>query len=435
MSFASPRFLNRIGGQMALLVVVSLIVIHAIITASILVGEHERRNFWRDDPDAFVAAVRMVAAATPAERTRIIGDVTRAFPAIGLRPAAAMPAKTGSEGHWLRFMGERLGPGFALAVPASAPRSVAVRLPDGAVYAARLPRDEGPPFLGGPIATTIMFVVFSVTLLGLWAARALRKPLSAFARAAEGFSLDGNVAALPERGPDEIRAVARALNTMQARIRKLVDDRTRMLAALGHDLRTPITRLRLRSEFVGDVDLRGQMLRDLEQMRVMTDGVLSFLRDGEAREAATRIDLASSLQTIRDEFADLGHAVHFDGPDHLVITARPNDLQRAVTNLVDNAVRHGSEAWVRLVAAPEAVTIAVEDNGPGIPDASMAAMLEAFVRGEAARTMDDRAGFGLGLAIARAVAEAHDGTLTLHDRAPHGLIARIALPPIMAAAG
>lgn len=161
----------------------------------------------------------------------------------------------------------------------------------------------------------------------------------------------------------------------------------------------------------------------------MTDGALSFLRDGEPREAATRIDLASSLQTICDEFGDLGHAVRYEGPDHAVVTARPHDLQRAVSNLVDNAVRHGTEALVRLAATPEAVTIEVADNGPGIPDVGKEAMLEAFVRGENARTMDDRAGFGLGLSVARTVSEAHGGTLTLHDRARHGLIARITLPP------
>jgi signal transduction histidine kinase len=340
-----------------------------------------------------------------------------------------MPTASGSEDHWLHFLEERLGAGFHLATPPNAPHSVAVRLPDGTIFTAHLPQRFEPPFLGGPIATTVMFVVLSVTLLGLWAARALTRPLSAFAETAENFSLDGDVAALPEKGPEEIRTVARALNRMRERIRKLVDDRTRLLAAMGHDLRTPITRLRLRSEFVGDEELRGHMLRDLDQMKAMTDGVLSFLRDGEPREAATRVDLACSLQTICDQFGDLGHAVRYEGPGHLTITARPDDLQRAVANLVDNAVRHATSTVVRLAATPQSVVIEVEDDGPGIPDDSKEAMLEAFVRGEAARTMDDRAGFGLGLSIARAVAEAHGGRLSLHDRVPHGLIARITLPP------
>ena len=429
MSFTRPRIFNRIGGQMAIVIVVSLIAIHAVITASILLSQREGWDARFDDPGAFVAAVRMIAAAAPAERTRITADFDRAFADMNLRPAAAMPAKAAESSSWLGFLEGRLGAGFHLATPADAPQTVAVRLPDGAVFTARLPQRFDPPFLAGPVAITILFVVLSVGLLGIWAARALRKPLSGFAKAAESFSLDGDVAALPEKGPEEIRAVAKAINTMRARIRKLVDDRTRLLAAMGHDLRTPITRLRLRSEFVGDDELRGHMLRDLDQMKAMTDGVLSFLRDGQPREAATSIDLASSLQTICDQFADLGYTVSYEGLAHLTVTARPDDLQRAVANLVDNAVRHGTRTVVRLAATPQAAAIDVEDDGPGIPDASKEAMLEAFVRGEAARTMDDRAGFGLGLSIARAVAEAHGGRLSLHDRAPHGLIARITLPP------
>jgi signal transduction histidine kinase len=197
---------------------------------------------------------------------------------------------------------------------------------------------------------------------------------------------------------------------------------------MGHDLRTPITRLRLRSEFIPDNGLRAEMLRDLDQMNAMTEGVLVFLRDGQTREALAVVDTASSLQTICDQFADLGHDVRYEGPDHATLTARPDDLRRAVANLVDNAVRYGAHTVVRLIVNDASLCIAVEDDGPGIVDASKEAMMEAFVRGDDARTMDDRAGFGLGLAIARTVAEAHGGNLTLLDRAPHGLVARIVFP-------
>jgi signal transduction histidine kinase len=315
----------------------------------------------------------------------------------------------------------------AAAQSGDAAPALAIRMPDGGVLTAQLPAHGEPPRLAGPLSFTLMFVVVSVTLLALWATRALRTPLSGFAKAAEGFSLDGDVAALPERGPEEIRAVAKAFNRMRDRIKKLVDDRTRLLAAMGHDLRTPITRLRLRSEFIGDEELRRQMLRDLDQMKAMTDGVLSFLRDGQTREAVTAIDIASVLQTVCDQYTDMGYAVFYEGPAHLTLAARPDDLQRAVANLVDNAVRHGASTVLRLAATAETAMIEVEDDGPGIPDERKDAMLEAFVRGEEARTMDDRSGFGLGLSIARTIAEAHGGTLTLHGRTPHGLIARITL--------
>lgn len=139
MSFARPRFLNRIGGQMAILIVVSLIAIHAVITTSLLLSQRDGWDAHFDEPGAFVTAVRMIAAAPSNERARVTADITRAFPAMKLRPAAAMPAARGGADSWLGFLAQRHGPGFHLAVPADAPQSVAVRLPDGAVFTARLP--------------------------------------------------------------------------------------------------------------------------------------------------------------------------------------------------------------------------------------------------------------------------------------------------------
>ncbi len=436
MSTLRSLLLNRIGSQITLLILASLLVIHAIITASLFLGRDEA---WEpnESPGSFVALVQLLAATAADQRPRLIADIAHAFPNLAMTTVAAMPADPGAVGgdYRLRFLGHRLGPQFKLAALPVAPAAatadqlaLAVRLPDGQVLTARLPRGRELPFMGGPIAMTILFIVFTITLLGIWAALALRKPLAGFAKAAEGFNLFGDFAPLPERGPEEIRAVAGAFNRMRERIKKLVDDRTRLLAALGHDLRTPITRLRLRSEFVADEGLRRHMLRDLDQMKAMTDGVLSFLRDGQANGGVTTVDLASLLQTICDQFTDMGYAANYHGINHLTITARPDDLQRAVANLVDNAVRHGVHAVVRLAVDATGLCIDVEDDGPGIADEQKPAMLEAFVRGEAARTMDERSGFGLGLSIARAIAEAHGGTLTLHDRVPHGLIARITLP-------
>jgi signal transduction histidine kinase len=256
----------------------------------------------------------------------------------------------------------------------------------------------------------------------------LTAPLSAFAKAAEDFSLNGAAAPLPERGPEEIRSVAKALNRMQERISKLIDDRTKMLAAISHDLRTPITRMRLRSEFIEDDAHRSRMLGDLDQMRSMLEQVLSFLRNDRKLESMTLVDIASSLQLITDQFSDMGHKVIYDGPEHAMATARPDDLHRSITNLVENAVRFGAEATIRLRISPDSLTIDVEDDGPGISDARKEVMLEPFVRGDDARNMDEASGFGLGLSIARSIVLAHGGALSLNDREPHGLIVRILLP-------
>jgi signal transduction histidine kinase len=170
------------------------------------------------------------------------------------------------------------------------------------------------------------------------------------------------------------------------------------------------------------------MLGDLDQMRSMLESVLSFLRNDRKLESMTLADIASTLELVTDQFTDMGHKVTYDGPEHAMATVRPDDLHRSVTNLVENAIRFGAEATVHLVMSPDTVTIEVEDDGPGISDARKEVMLEPFVRGDDARNMDEAAGFGLGLSIARSIVLAHGGTLTLHDRQPHGLIVRIELP-------
>jgi signal transduction histidine kinase len=275
---------------------------------------------------------------------------------------------------------------------------------------------------------TLLFAIVSVSVLSLWAARALTAPLSAFAKAAENFSVNGAAAALPERGPEEIRFVAKALNRMRERITALIDDRTKMLAAISHDLRTPITLMRLRAEFIEDDVHRHRMMGDLDQMRSMLESVLSFLRNDRKLEALTLTDIASTLQLVADQFADIGHKVSYEGPPHAMATVRPDDLTRSITNLVENSVRFGALATIRLAVALDTATIEVEDDGPGISDARKEVMLEPFVRGDDARNMDDTTGFGLGLSIARAIVLAHGGKLSLHDRQPHGLIVRIELP-------
>jgi signal transduction histidine kinase len=170
------------------------------------------------------------------------------------------------------------------------------------------------------------------------------------------------------------------------------------------------------------------MLHDLDQMRSMLESVLSFLRNDRKLESMTLVDIASSLQLVADQFADIGHKVAYEGPEHAMATGRPDDLHRSITNLVENAVRFGTETTIRLTMSPDTVTIEVEDDGPGICDAHKDVMLEPFVRGDDARNMDEAAGFGLGLSIARATVLAHGGELSLNDRQPHGLIARIELP-------
>jgi signal transduction histidine kinase len=425
--------LKRISGQIAALVVTSIIAIHVIITATFLFHRPDQPDPRFDRGHSqLAAAVQLLGAAPAAARPKLFADIARAFPQLDVESLTEAPAPAASEAdeRAMHSLHRRLGDRYKIFSlgPEHGDHKLGIALPDGAMISATLLPDRQRPFWTGPWMMTLLFAVISLTLLGLWAARALTAPLSAFAKAAESFSLNGAAAPLPERGPEEIRSVAKALNRMRERISTLIDDRTKMLAAISHDLRTPITRMRLRSEFIEDDAHRTRMLGDLDQMRSMLEQVLSFLRNDRKLESMTLVDVASSLQLITDQFSDMGHKVAYNGPEHAMATLRPDDLHRSITNLVENAVRFGAEATVRLNVSPDHVTIDVEDDGPGISDARKDVMLEPFVRGDDARNMDETSGFGLGLSIARAIVLAHGGELSLNDRQPHGLIVRITLP-------
>jgi signal transduction histidine kinase len=426
--------LRGVNGQIAALVAASIIAIHVILTVTFLFYRPSELDPLIDRGHSQLAAVVQILGAAPAVgRPGLLADIARAFPHLDIQslPSGPIPEADEPDGLQLRSLHQRLGNNyriFSLPHEQDTPR-VAIALPDGAMISAKLlPDEQRRPFWVGPWIATLLFAAISVTLLSLWAARALTAPLSSFARAAEGFSLNGATASLPERGPEEIRSVAKALNRMRERITALIDDRTRMLAAISHDLRTPITRMRLRSEFIEDDVQRSHMLGDLDQMRSMLESVLSFLRNDRKLESMTLVDIATTLQLVTDQFTDMGHRIAYDGPEHAMATLRPDDLHRSITNLVENAVRFAAEATIRLKMSPDTVTIDIEDDGPGISDARKSAMLEPFVRGDDARNMDEAAGFGLGLSIARAIVLAHGGELSLNDRQPHGLIVRIELP-------
>jgi signal transduction histidine kinase len=426
--------LRRISGQIAALVVASIIAIHLILTATFLVHRPDQPDPSVDRRHAQLAAAAQLLGTAPAtERPRLFADIARAFPQLEIEnlPPGPIPTVNEADGTDLRGLRRRLGGSYRIfpLAPDNNNRRLGIALPDGAMISARVVLEQRQrPFWIGPWMVTVLFVIVSVSLLGLWAARALTAPLSSFASAAESFSLNGAAPPLPERGPEEIRSVAKAFNRMRERITTLIDDRTRMLAAISHDLRTPLTRMRLRSEFIEDEAHRSRMLGDLDQMRSMLESVLSFLRNDRKLESMTLVDVASTLQLVTDQFADMGHKVAYDGPEHAMAVVRPDDLSRSITNLVENAVRFGAEVTIRLRAAPDGVTIEVEDDGPGISDARKSVMLEPFVRGDDARNMDESTGFGLGLSIARSIVLAHGGELSLNDRQPHGLIVRIALP-------
>ncbi|APO68973.1 sensor histidine kinase protein [Rhizobium gallicum] len=285
-------------------------------------------------------------------------------------------------------------------------------------------------FLSEVLARGPHYLVALVTLIILFssfAGWAITRPLRKIASAAANADITSGRVIFEEKGSVEIVAVARSLNDMSDRITKMIDGRTRMLRGVSHDLRTPLTRLRLRAERVCEQELRDMLLADISRINSLLKESLSYLRDDHNREKVERVDLATTLQTICNEFNDVGHNVVYDGPNHLTAYFKPLAITRAVTNLCENAVKFGSNVLVELRSTAETVVIEVEDDGPGIPEASRAQVLEPFYKVDAARTRGD-AGFGLGLSIVAEIVQAHQGRLELLDRRPSGLIARLTIP-------
>ncbi len=444
---------RRIAAQSAAVVIASMALIHLAITAHLWLAENRAEDRRRDFVHAWTLVRMVTAAPRGEERERMLAGVARAYPTLEIALSRSPPDGVGTApvaerrpplppfvaidpGVRVVALAPEAGGAASSSLgagppgPFGGPRELrfAVGLADGdwIVFTDRPP--PPPPFLFGPWGTTIVFVVLSSALLGLWAARGLVGPLRALAAAARDFDIEADPAPLPARGPEEVRVAAIAFEAMRRRIRTLVEDRTRMLAAMGHDLRTPLTRLRLRSEFVGDDGLRSEIQRDLAAMNAMIDGALTYLAEGRHREAVGLVDLSATLQTICDGWTDLGRDVTFEGPEHLVWRVRPLAIERAFANLVDNALKFGTRCVVRLGESGDHVVATVEDDGPGIAEAEREAMLKPFVRGDTARNMDDSRGFGLGLAIVKAVVDGHGGRLGLEAVEPHGLRVRITLP-------
>jgi len=268
-----------------------------------------------------------------------------------------------------------------------------------------------------------------IGLASIVVVRGLTKPLRELSVAADRIGRDEGAIRLAEDGPAEIRQAAKAFNGMQERIRRLLEDRTQALAAVSHDLRTPITRMRLVAGFLDDPDARDRIDANLDEMAAMVQTTLDYLRDGRDSEEIRSIDLVTILQTICDAAADTGGKVTFEGPDRLILPLRPVAMRRALSNLIGNAVAYGGSARVSLRWDAKQVTIEIADDGPGIPKQFLEQVFEPFRRLEDSRNRST-GGVGLGLTIARRAVETEGGTLGLRNRPEGGLSALIALPAL-----
>jgi signal transduction histidine kinase len=304
---------------------------------------------------------------------------------------------------------------------------VSVRLADSSWLNFTTPVAEPTVFWSPRFLISLAVMAVTVIFISIWAVRRATEPLAIFGRAAEQLGRDVRSPPLPERGPGEVRKAVQAFNRMQDRIRRFVDDRLRMVAAISHDLRTPITRLRLRAEFIEDEVQQQKMLADLDEMESMISTTLAFAREDARNEPMESLDLVALLQRVCDDTTDAGSAVSFKGEGRVPCHGRPIALRRAFANLIDNAVKYGESADVTVQTGQDAVVVRIEDRGPGIAVEDREKVFEAFYRLDRSRSRET-GGTGLGLTVAQNIIRAHGGTIALSNRADGGLRVEATLP-------
>ena len=402
-------------------------------------GSRERIVAALNDQTFRIALSAKPPAMTPGDDDAQVAEAIRDFLVDQLslgsarqpRVSASWPAGSDSVfGNRHPMMGR--GPmmhGFGAFGPFGGFRDLQIAIPlsDGQwlTFATALP--QGGPAFSRQFLVSMGIMAMIILAISIWVVRRVTAPLASLSAAAEKLGSDLNAPPLPETGTVEIRQASRAFNNMQARLRSLMENRTRMLAAISHDLRTPLTLLRLRTENVGDVPEREKMLASIAEMDSMIAATLEFARDEAMAETRRRTDLTALLASVVDDMADTGLPVTMAPAQPVVCECQPAALKRALTNLLDNAVKYGKQARATIASAPGAVEITIDDDGPGIAKDELMRVFQPFYRVEGSRSRDT-GGIGLGLSIAQSIVQAQGGQLTLSNRSEGGLRARVTLP-------
>jgi signal transduction histidine kinase len=405
-----------------------------------VVSQARGQNF----AERMVEAIRLLEADQPSQRstslpalqsgdlrvTLIRDDQVSPNPPRG-QIQASMSARLGSERE-IRSVGgggggmQHGGPG-GMSPRGNPTRSFDVRLRDGQWIRISAVQEADTPALPNDLIAQLLITLIMVTAVVMIAVRQVTRPLQQLAAAADTLGNDLDAPPLTENGPTETRRAAQAFNRMQARIKRLVDERARALAAVSHDLRTPLTRLRLRAELVTDDRLRDQMAADLDSMAAMIDATLDYLRGLQDSEALRPIDMNALLQSLAEDAAVLGKTISVEGLAQAPYYGRLSGLRRALQNLIDNAIKYGHGAQLRIEDAADALRLVVEDEGPGIAPAELTRVTEPYYRPDASRSRET-GGVGLGLSIVSDIALMHGGQLLLANRPQGGLSATLILP-------
>lgn len=388
----------------------------------------QRRMLKLEGPARVQIVTSNPVAANEPRRSDIEADVRQAFQEAGIRAGQIvatlrsidrddpLPGMSRGRAERLRRLGGEL--------------RVAVELPGKGWLSLRSgwPRAERGLIWQLAGQTLILYIVVLIPLL--LAGRRIARPLQTLARTARGFRPGDGSAPLEERGPSDVRAVIGAYNALSLRVNAMLDEKDRMLGAIGHDLRTPLAALRVRIESVEDEDDRARMADIIQEMNRTLEDILSLARLGRPSEPLTDVDLSALIDAVVEDFRDLDHPVSFEEAPRLRMRLRPTLMRRAVRNLIENAVKYGGGgAEVQLVPGDKTVAIEVADRGPGIPPDKLAAVFDPFTRLETSRNRET-GGIGLGLALARAIVRDAGGDIALANRVGGGLTATITLPRI-----
>jgi signal transduction histidine kinase len=396
--------------------------------------------------------VRTLSAANPGERSRIMQAISSDTLKVSYGKPAGVDASAGEESELTSTARDAL----ALALPAGVGFRVvdarAVYLNPDSWYAREFGERPGvrmyatvllndgvwisvesidparPTTWVTRMLRNLAIIDGVMVILCYFAVRLVTRPLSVLAHAAEDLGRNIDRPPLPERGANELVRASRALNVMQDRLKRYVDTRIKVLAAMSHDLKTPITRMRLRSEMLEDAQLKAKFVKDLDELQQMVGSTLDYMRGlGEGAEALQPIDVTALISSLKDDAEEAGHTVTVTGDARNPIMGRAQALKRCLQNLIDNALAYGRRADITLRDEDGALQIAVRDDGPGIPESEIERVFEPFYRVEGSRNRNT-GGSGLGLSIARNIAQAHGGSVRLRNLARGGLEATLRIP-------
>ena len=438
---------RSLAGQMALLLGLALLVAQ-LINLGLILNERQKASLAQNEVPAltrFADVESDLAQAAPEFRGAILADNSHRGARFALQPASGI-----TEAVRVAATEERLA--GLLAQDGAPPATVRAAISDDTARSARdrprtdiqilrlallrgdgqwltarmtIPRRDGWFAARLALATALLYLI--VLGASIWMARRIARPLRNLTLAAERFAGRTYPAPVAAHGPADLRLAITAFNAMNARVVGLLDEKDRMLGAIGHDLRTPLASLRIRVENMDPEEERDAAIAKIAEMTAMLEDILVLARSGRAREESREMDVAALAEALAEDYRDGGAAVRFVPADRMLAPVQPVLLRRGLRNLIDNALTYAGGAEVAIAAAGGSIEISVTDHGPGIPPDQLEQVLEPFYRLEASRNRAS-GGSGLGLAIARSIAESHGGTLRLAPAEPMGLIATIALP-------